>query len=67
MDENFLSDELIKKRILQILGTIDVEIYKCDKDSALLMACGMMQRSVEILDAQLGEKQRKKILKVYGG
>lgn len=66
MDEYFLSDNEVRKRILQLLGPVDVEIYKCDKDSALLLACGMIQRGVEILDAQIGEKQRKKILKIYG-
>ena len=65
MDEKYLSDDEIRKRILQLMGPIDVEIYKCDKDSAMLLACGMVQRAIEIMDAQLGESQRKKILKIY--
>lgn len=65
VDEFYLDDEVVKQRITQLLMPIELELYKCDPDSALLLACGMLQRSIDILDARVGKKTRKKILRDF--
>jgi hypothetical protein len=61
MDNN----DNIRHRINELLVPIDLQLYQCDRESALMLACGMFQRSIEILDAQLGKEVRKKLLKDY--
>lgn len=58
-------NDLVSRRIDELLTPVDVQIYQCDKESALLLACGMIQRAIAILDAQLGESGRKDILGDY--
>jgi hypothetical protein len=65
VDEFYLDDEIVKQRITQLLMPVELELYKCDPDSALLLACGMLQRSVEILDARVGNSTRKNIMRDY--
>lgn len=60
-----LNDEVVKQRMNELLVPVDLQLYQCDKESALILACGMLQRSIEILDAQLGIKVRNKILRDY--
>ena len=60
-----LNDEVIRKRMCELLVPIDLQLYQCDKESAMILACGMFQRSLEILDAQLGKETRKILLKGY--
>jgi len=60
-----LNDEKVKQRIDELLVPIDLQLYQCDKESALMLACGMFQRSIEIMDAQLGKELRKKITKEF--
>jgi hypothetical protein len=61
MDNN----DNVRHRINELLVPIDLQLYQCDRESALMLACGMFQRSIEILDAQLGKEVRKKLLKDY--
>jgi hypothetical protein len=60
-----LNDDIVKQRMSELLVPVDLQLYQCDKESALIMACGMFQRSIEILDAQLGKEIRNKLLKDY--
>jgi hypothetical protein len=60
-----LNDDTVRQRIDELLVPIDLQLYQCDKESALMLACGMFQRSIEILDAQLGKELRQKIIKDF--
>ena len=44
----------------ELMRPVDQQIMMCDdRDEVLMMACAMLQRTREILDAQIGVEGRK--------
>lgn len=58
-------DPLIQK-MATVMTIIDVAISKASTDNdRLMLACGMLQRTVELLDDLVGKDARKKMFKEH--
>jgi len=56
----------LQAKLHELMKPIDSQIMMCDDENDLLLfACAMLTRSSRILDEQIGERGRKKIMKDY--
>lgn len=56
----------VQQRMTEIMVMIDQSIAMTDdRNEILMLACAMMQRSKEILEAELGIAGRKEMFKDY--
>jgi len=56
----------VQQRMTEIMVMIDQSIAMTDdRNEILMLACAMMQRSKEILEAELGVAGRKEMFKDY--
>ena len=56
----------VQQRMTEIMVMIDQSIAMTDdRNEILMLACAMMQRSKEILEAELGVEGRKEMFKDY--
>ena len=56
----------VQQRMTEIMVMIDQSITLTDdRNEILMLACAMMQRSKEILEAELGVAGRKEMFKDY--
>ena len=54
----------IQERMSELMQPVDQQIMMCDdRNEILMMACAMLQRVREILDAQIGVEGRKEMFK----
>jgi hypothetical protein len=54
----------LEKRMREMMMPIDQCIQLTDdRDDMLMLACAMLQRTREILDAELGERGRKQMFR----
>jgi hypothetical protein len=56
------SSKETRDRMRELMIPIDQQIMMCDdRKEILMLACAMLQRVTEMLDSQLGEKDRKQM------
>ena len=54
----------LQAKLHELMKPIDSQIMMCDDENDLLLfACAMLTRASRILDEQIGERGRKKIMK----
>lgn len=54
----------IQERMSELMQPVDQQVMMCDdRNEILMMACAMLQRVREILDAQIGVEGRKEMFK----
>jgi len=56
----------IQQKLAELMEPINQQIMMCDERTDLLiLAFGMMNRSKDIIDQQLGEKKRRSLFKEH--
>jgi hypothetical protein len=61
-----MSNDLVRKRMAELMGPIDRQIMMCDdRNDLLMMASCMMVAVKDIFDQQIGEEGRKQMFRDY--